>query len=71
MMRDIFTNMGHQKNPWDDVPIEVLIEYERKKKEERQRNQRQRLEFPMIAPPTWNKPENQEKDEDKIVIKFS
>jgi len=30
-MLSLVTNMGTVKNPWDDVPIEVLIEYERKK----------------------------------------
>ena len=31
MIAPLVTNMGTVKNPWDDVPIEVLIEYERKK----------------------------------------
>ena len=30
MLPLLVTNMGDPKNPWDDVPIEVLIEHERK-----------------------------------------
>ena len=44
--------MGKRKNPWDDVPIEVIIEYERKKKE-REEERRERIHLPVPEyPPT-------------------
>ena len=65
--------MGDPKNPWDDVPIEVLIEYERKKREEEERS-RPRIQLPVplpIAPP--RRPpevEGDPEEECKIVIKL-
>ena len=61
----IVTNMGHQKKPWDDVPVEVLIEYERKKKEQLE-DHREQLHAP---PPSRHEFfESEEKKEHKHVI---
>ena len=70
-MRPLVTNMGIHKNPWDDVPIEVLIEYERKKREQL-KDHREELRLP-IYPPAFpeNRPSEQEAEEDyKITIDF-
>ena len=61
----IITNMGHQKKPWEDVPIEVLIEYERKKEEQR-KDHREQLRAPMPPPPRYTEPE--EKDKEHLII---
>lgn len=37
------------KNPWEDIPVEVLIEFERKKKEQAEDN-RPRLYLPLFEP---------------------
>jgi hypothetical protein len=65
--------MGDQKRPWEDVPVEVLIEEEHKKREEWDRN-RPRIELP-IGPPGHYKPpkkdsDPEEEEEHKIVIKL-
>ena len=70
----LVTNMGYQKNPWEDVPLEVIIEYERKKKEQL-RDHREYLRLPIAPPiyyPTAPPIEDEKKpDEDyKIVINF-
>ena len=71
-MPSLVTNMGTVKNPWDDVPIEVLIEYERKKREQ-QKDHREQLRIPLYSPldtPPMNRPEKEIKEEYKIVIDF-
>ena len=70
-MRPLVTNMGIHKNPWDDVPIEVLIEYERKKREQL-KDHREELRLPIYSPAfPENRPSEQEAEEDyKIVIDF-
>lgn len=48
MLPLLVTNMGDPKNPWDDVPIEVLIEYERKNaKKENATDQESRFTYPI------------------------
>lgn len=74
----IVTNVGKKKKPWDEVPIEVLIEEERKRKEA-QKDQRERLYVPMPTPPQPPPPSHDDIDEEmseskedfKIVIKLS
>ena len=65
--------MGDQKKPWEDVPIEVLIEEERKRREEMERR-RERLYIPLEAPrlpPKQNEETDEVEDEESaIVIKF-
>jgi hypothetical protein len=71
-MRSLVTNMGTVKNPWDDVPIEVLIEYERKKREQ-QKDHREQLRIPVYSPADYHKDDsfNKESEEEyKIVIDF-
>ena len=74
MLGDIVTNVGDEKKPWEEVPIEVLIEEERKQKEA-QEDKRDRLYAPMPMPPEPrdpNKPDEMVEHEDdfKIVIKL-
>jgi hypothetical protein len=69
-------NMGDPKNPWDDIPIEIIIEEERKRAEELER-QRPRIYVPTPDdynryPPT-HRPETEDDDEEEesiIVIKL-
>ena len=65
--------MGDQKRPWEDVPVEVLIEEERKKREEWDRK-RPRIELPIGPPghhkPSQKDPDSEEEEEHKIVIKL-
>ena len=70
-MLSLVTNMGIHKNPWDNVPIEVLIEYERKKREEL-KDRREQLRLPLYSPSSpENQPSDQETEEDyKITIDF-
>jgi len=70
-MLSLVTNMGIHKNPWDDVPIEVLIEYERKKREQL-KDHREQLRLPLYSPAfPENLPNEQEAEEDyKITIDF-
>ena len=73
MFEILVKNMGYPKTPWEDVPVEVLIEEERKKREEWDRN-RPRIELP-IGPPGHHKspqkdPDSEEEEEHKIVIKL-
>ena len=39
--------MEDRKNPWDDVPVEVLIEFEREKLQ-KQDQERPRLHLPVL-----------------------
>lgn len=66
--------MGDPKNPWDDVPIEVLIEYERKKREEAERA-RPRIYVPQPRTPQPRNPDPDNPDssdieDSRIVIKL-
>jgi hypothetical protein len=45
-MSSLVNNVGDPKKPWEDVPVEVLIEEERKKQEEWERN-RPRIQLPI------------------------
>jgi hypothetical protein len=73
MFAILVKNMGDPKNPWDDVPVEVLIEEERKKDEEWDRN-RPRIELPIHSPdyrsPPREDPDAEEDQDHKIVIKL-
>ena len=72
-MLSLVTNMGDPKKPWDDVPIEVLIEEERKKREEAER-QRPRIYLPLpdphSSPPSPDEEYSEEDSEFKVIIKF-
>ena len=68
----LVTNMGNLQNPWDEVPIEVLIEYERKKREQH-KDRREQLRIPLYSPSDFplDDSSNKEIEEDyKIVIDF-
>ena len=66
MFWDIVTNMGHGSKPWESVPVEVLIEWERQKEEERREQERPRLHAPIPEP--VNRDERIE--EEPIIIKI-
>lgn len=74
MFYNIVTNVGDEKKPWENVPIEVLIEEERKRKEA-QEDRRDRLYAPTPIPPEHREPEdidesNEDEEDFKIVIKL-
>ena len=62
--------MRERRKPWLDVPIEVLIEEERRKQQEKQEAERPRIHIP---PPSFTPPsyEDQLKKEDDYLIDFS
>jgi len=64
MFWDIVTNVGNRKKPWEDVPIEVLIEEERKRKK-RLVDHRERLYAPLPEPPLRHI-ENDDLPEDQV-----
>ena len=72
MFLDIVTNVGDPKKPWEEVPIEVLIEEERKKKEQELERERPRIHLPIpdYPPPSKKEEDDQEASEYKIVIKL-
>ena len=41
--------MGDEKKPWEDIPIEIIIEEEKQRREEEERK-RPRLELPLYYP---------------------
>jgi len=69
MLCSIFTNVGKRKKPWEDVPIEVLIEEERKKEEGR-RDHREHLHAPPPIRPDHDDRQAEEESGYKIVIKL-
>lgn len=68
MSYSIITNVGNLKKPWMDVPIEVLIEEERKK--ERLKEHREHLYAPSPMPKSPPDLDVEKEDEYKIVIKL-
>jgi len=62
--------MGTHKNPWDNVPIEVLIEEERRKRLKKQESDRPRINIlpPSLTPPPY---EERPAKEDEYLIDFS
>ena len=61
--------MGYQKKPWEDIPIEVLIEFEREKERMRERS-RPRIYAPAPLPPIFENTEQDEESGDVITIKI-
>ena len=72
-MRLLVTNMGDRKKPWwYDIPVEVLIEQERKKQEQLEQ-QREQLRVPAYSPSPRENPNSDKsptEEEHKLVIKF-
>jgi len=62
--------MREQRKPWLDVPIEVLIEEERRKRLEKQEAERPRIYIPppSLTPADY---EEQPRKEDENLIDFS
>ena len=56
MISLLVKNMGDPKNPWDDVPVEVLIELP--------------IDSPDYRSPPREEPDTEEDQEHKIVIKL-
>ncbi len=71
-MAILVKNMGDPKNPWEEVPIEVLIEEERKRKERELEHNRPRIHLPIPDYPerTPTDPDEEGSEEFKIVIKL-
>jgi len=69
MSYNIITNVGNQKKPWEDVPIEVLIEEERKRNAA-PKEHRERLHAPPPLPPLYSELEVEDDDDYKIIIKL-
>jgi len=44
--------MGNSKKPWEDIPIEIIIDEEKKRKREEEERQRPRIELPIEHPTT-------------------
>jgi hypothetical protein len=65
--------MGDEKKPWQDIPIEIIIEEEKRRIEEEERK-RPRLELPLYQPSTssYHNPDDQEAEESEhmIIIKL-
>jgi len=63
--------MEDRKNPWDDVPIEALIEFEREKRQ-KEEQQRPRLHLPVLPynPIEEEQPSENPDEEHKIVIQL-
>jgi hypothetical protein len=65
--------MGDEEKPWEDIPIEIIIDEESKKREEEDRR-RPRLELPLYYPTqssSYDDPDSQEsEDEHMIIIKL-
>lgn len=66
--------MGGEKKPWEDIPIEIIIEEERIKKEQEYERDRPQLELPIYYPSqssSYGDPTPQESaDEHMIIIKL-
>ena len=72
MFTSIVINVGNSKKPWEDVPIEVLIEEERKKKAA-QADHREQLQIqipPLQREPLPESSEQETEEDHKIIIKF-
>jgi len=69
MLCGIVINVDNSKKPWDDVPIEVLIEDERKRRQER-KDHREHLHAPRPFPVEYDNSKAEDRDGYKIVIKF-
>jgi hypothetical protein len=65
--------MGNDKKPWEDIPIEIIIEEEERRQRKEDEN-RPRIELPIYHPThssSYNNPNSQEiTDEHMIIIKL-
>jgi hypothetical protein len=65
--------MGNDKKPWEDIPIEIIIEEEERRQRKEDEN-RPRIELPIYRPShssSYNNPNSQEiTDEHMIIIKL-
>ncbi len=62
--------MGDEKKPWEDIPLEIIIEEEKREREEEDRK-RPRLELPLYYPSqssSYDKSDPQEADEEHMII---
>jgi hypothetical protein len=72
-MFPLVNNMEDRKNPWDDVPVEVLIEFEREKlQKQKQDQERPRLHLPVLPynPVEEDNNSDDPSEEHKIVIQL-
>ncbi len=65
--------MGDEQKPWEDIPIEIIIEDEKQRRQKEEQN-RPRIELPLYQPYTssYDDPEDQEAEEQDhmIIIKL-
>lgn len=66
--------MGDNKKPWEEIPIEIIIEEEERERIERDAN-RPRIELPIYYPTTsasYETPDDVEDEDDEhmIIIKL-
>lgn len=62
--------MGNEEKPWEDIPIEIIIEEEKRQREEEERR-RPRLELPLYYPSqssSYGEPQSQETEEEHMII---
>ena len=62
--------MGDEKKPWEDIPIEIIIEEEKQRREEEDRK-RPRLELPLYYPSqssSYEEPNPQDVEEEHMII---
>ena len=62
--------MSDEKKPWEDIPIEIIIEEEKQRREEEERK-RPRLELPLYYPTqssSYVEPESKESEEEHMII---
>ena len=66
--------MGSDKKPWEDIPIEIIIEEEKRRKRKEEEDNRPRIELPIYHPShssSYNNPNSKEiTDEPMIIIKL-
>jgi len=63
--------MGDGKKPWEDIPIEIIIEEEEKKKRQEEESNRPRLELPLHYPArssSYEESDPQETEEEHAII---
>ena len=70
VLKGIVIDMTDNKKPWEDVPVEVLIEIERKKKKKKSNQERPRLHAPLFERYEYPPLDEKESDDYKIVIEI-
>tara|TARA_Y100001938_G_C8099594_1_gene440615 strand:- start:6627 stop:6824 length:198 start_codon:yes stop_codon:yes gene_type:complete len=62
--------MGNEKEPWKDIPIEIIIEEEERRREKEEKD-RPRIELPIYHPSqssSYDTPQSEECEEESVII---